>query len=332
MTAALFSDRIPPSFRLTRIAHQVRAHARQISAFALLSFVVCHLLSHTFLIVSIPLADEALGVLMKFWWSHTGTLVLAAALAVHLLNALWAIFIRRYLRMPFWEWAQIGLGLLIPPMIMMHVVGTKISDTYLGTSSDYLSVLTRQWVTSPWIAGVQIIAVVVIWLHACIGLHFWLRTTRWYARVQPILAEIRLFCSRRWRSQVLSRAAAKQSSAPANNPEFVDTVTKNAHLTPETRARARANHQADVWRLSRTCRPSIRRAHHPRRVIPVPASPATDPRRGKDHGIAAGRHRPGNAPRQRNSPRLRVRRTWALHDLPYSGCQRAGHPARASRP
>jgi adenylate cyclase len=175
---------------------------------------------------------------MMFWWSATGTFVLAAVLAVHLLNALWAIFIRRYLRMPFWEWAQLGLGLLIPPMIMMHVIGTKISDTYLGTSNDYLSVLTRQWVMSPWIAGVQIAAVVVIWLHACIGLHFWLRTTRWYANVRPILAGAALLLPALaiagfvgGGSQTIRRAN--------NNPEFVETVIKQSHLTSENRERGR---------------------------------------------------------------------------------------------
>ena len=52
---------------------------------------------------------------MKFWWSHTGTLVLAAALAVHLLNALWSIFIRRYLRMPPGNGRKSGLDYLSRP-------------------------------------------------------------------------------------------------------------------------------------------------------------------------------------------------------------------------
>ena len=219
-----------------RVGHQVRAHARQTSALILLAFVICHLLAHTFLIVSLSAADEALGVLMKFWWSHTGTLVLAAALAVHLLNALWSIFIRRYLRMPPWEWAQVALGLLIPPLIMMHVIGTKISDMYLGTSSDYLSVLTRQWVVSPWIAALQIVAVVVIWLHACIGLHFWWRTTRWYASVQPFLGGAALLLP----ALAIAGFVAGGSEAirrASTNPDFIDGVVRNAHVTAETRER-----------------------------------------------------------------------------------------------
>ena len=105
--------------RLVAIARLLRARARLISALVLLSFVLCHLVSHMFLIVSLPAAEQALDILMTFWWSETGTYVLAAALAVHALNALWAIYIRRYLRMPVWELAQLALGLSIPPLLML---------------------------------------------------------------------------------------------------------------------------------------------------------------------------------------------------------------------
>jgi adenylate cyclase len=121
-------------------------------------------------------------------------------------------------------------------MIMMHVIGTKISDTYLGTASDYLSVLTRQWVMSPWIAAVQISAVVVIWLHACIGLHFWLRTTRWYAGLRPALAGAALLLP----ALAVAGFVAGGSEAirrAGNNPEFVETVVKQSHLTSENRER-----------------------------------------------------------------------------------------------
>ena len=112
-------------------------------------------------------------------------------------------------------------------MIMMHVIGTKISDTYLGTSSDYLSVLTRQWVVSPWIAALQIIAVVVIWLHACIGLHFWLADHPMVCSVQPF-----------WRGGAFAPGLGdrricrgRQRSDPARQqqPDFVDASFENAH-------------------------------------------------------------------------------------------------------
>ena len=132
--------------RLVGVARIVRARVRLISGLVLLSFVLCHLVSHIFLIVSLPVAEKVLGTLMKFWWTDTGTYVLATALAIHVLNALWSIYIRRYLRLPVWELAQLGLGLSIPPLLILHIVGTKISDHFLGTSNDYHSVLAVHWI------------------------------------------------------------------------------------------------------------------------------------------------------------------------------------------
>ena len=81
--------------RLVGIARLVRARARLVSGLVLLSFVLCHLVSHIFLIVSPPVAEKILGELMMFWWTDTGTYVLATALTIHVLNALWSIYIRR---------------------------------------------------------------------------------------------------------------------------------------------------------------------------------------------------------------------------------------------
>jgi adenylate cyclase len=210
---------------------QMRARARLISALILLSFVVCHLTSHVFLIVSIPAAGEALQVLMTPWWSQAGSWVLAAALAVHFLNALWAIFIRRYLRMPHWEWAQLLLGLSIPPLIMLHVIGTKISDQYLGTVSDYTAVLVRQWVIWPHLAALQFAGVLTIWIHACIGLHFWLRTKRWYPTWLPVLAGFAVVLPALALAGYVAGGSAVIREAQAAG--FVEDVLNGAHSSAE---------------------------------------------------------------------------------------------------
>jgi hypothetical protein len=69
-------------------------------------------------------AEQVLDRLMRFWRTETGTYVLATALAVHVLNALWSIYIRRYLRLSLWELAQLSLGLSIPPLFILHVTST----------------------------------------------------------------------------------------------------------------------------------------------------------------------------------------------------------------
>ena len=165
----------------------VRARARLVSGLVLLSFVLSHFAAHIVLIVSVPLAEDVLGHLMWFWQTAAGTFLLATALTVHVLNALWSIYIRRYLRMPAWELAQLCLGLSIPPLIMLHVAATKIADQFFDTSSDYHFVLMAQWLGSGARGILQMAAVLALWVHACIGLHFWLRTKRCYPAWRPFL-------------------------------------------------------------------------------------------------------------------------------------------------
>jgi adenylate cyclase len=230
---------VPPNrgAQVVAIARLIRARARLISALILLAFVLCHLTSHMFLIVSLPAAEQALDTLMSFWWTETGTYVLAAALAVHALNALWAIYIRRYLRMPVWELAQLALGISIPPLFMLHALGTKISDRYLDTASDYYSVLTAHWVMSPWLIYLQFVAVLTLWVHACIGLHFWLRTKAWYPAWLPVLGTLAVLIP----SLALAGyvAGGNQIAREARNPDFVAAVESNARETPEKLAQRR---------------------------------------------------------------------------------------------
>jgi len=237
MTLTPSSNRVaaPQSARAARLvafARLIRARARLISALVLLSFGLCHLASHITLIVSVPLAEQVLGSLMSFWRTELGTYLLATALAVHVLNALWSIYIRRYLRLPVWELAQLSLGLSMPPLLMLHVVSTKISDRFLGTVSDYHSVLTNQWVVTPGLVYLQFAAVITLWVHACIGLHFWLRTKRWYPAWRPILGTLGVLIPSLALAGYIS--GGNQILREVQNPGVLASIRENAHQTPET--------------------------------------------------------------------------------------------------
>jgi adenylate cyclase len=226
---------------LAAAARLVRARARLLSALVLLSFVLCHLASHITLIVSVPFAQQALDVLMWFWRTEIGTYALAAAFAVHVLNALWSTYIRRYLRLPAWELAQLCLGLAIPPLLMLHVVSTKISDRFLGTASDYHSVLTLQWVVTPWLVYLQFAALLTLWVHACVGLHFWLRTKRWYPAWLPMLGTLSVLIPSLALAGYIS--GGNQILREAQNPGVVASIQASAHETPEA--------IAQIWHLLR---------------------------------------------------------------------------------
>src|SRR5208282_1188589 len=165
---------------------QWRGTLRLASALVMLAFVVCHLTAHCLLLVSFDDAEAARNFLMYPWRTYIGTAVLITAFLVHYSNALWSIYVRRSLRLTRWEWAQLSLGLCIPLLLTFHVVATRIAESVLDVTSYYNTVFIVQWLMFPWLGAVQMLAVITVWTHACIGIHYWLRTKPWYADWRPL--------------------------------------------------------------------------------------------------------------------------------------------------
>ena len=212
----------------------LRNHLRLVSGLVLLAFVLSHLTAHSFLLVSIERADAALDTLMHPWRSVIGTAILVSALLTHYLNALWSIYVRRYLRLSRWEWWQLGLGLCIPLLLMLHVTSTRIAEGLLGVSSHYSSVLIVQWQLSPWLGVLQVAAVLSVWIHACIGVHFWLRTKAWYTRWRALLVGVGLLLPTLAISGYVT--AGNQVLRAAVNPNYVELSLEHSNLTDQKRA------------------------------------------------------------------------------------------------
>ena len=210
-----------------------RARLRLISALIMLAFVICHLTAHWFLLVSVDTAAPVLTALMYPWRTGIGTAILVAAFVVHYCNALWSIYIRRSLRLNRWELTQLGLGLCIPILLMVHVVGTRIADSALGVSPSYTNVFIGQWLHRPWLAAVQMTALLAVWIHACIGIHYWLRTKRWYPTWRPALFIYGLLLPTLALAGYIS-GGNQILRAADDDPDFVKTAAQEAHVTPQT--------------------------------------------------------------------------------------------------
>ena len=210
-----------------------RARLRLTSALVMLAFVICHLTAHWFLLVSVDKAEPVLTVLMYPWRTRAGTAILVTAFVVHYCNALWSIYIRRSLRLNRWELTQLGLGLCIPILLMFHVVGTRIAESTLGVDAYYNTVLVGQWLHRPWLAAVQMIALLAVWVHACIGIHYWLRTKRWYPTWRPALFIYGLLLPTLALAGYVS-GGNQILRAADDDPDFVKTAAREAHVTPQT--------------------------------------------------------------------------------------------------
>jgi adenylate cyclase len=209
-----------------------RARLRLISALIMLAFVICHLTAHWFLLVSVDDAAPVLTVLMYPWRTGIGTAILITAFVIHYCNALWSIYVRRSLRLNRWELTQLGLGLCIPILLMLHVVGTRIAESALGVTPSYNNVFIGQWLHRPWLAAVQMTALLAVWIHACIGIHYWLRTKRWYPAWRPALFIYGLLLPTLALAGYISGGNQVLREAD-DDPDFVRTAAQEAHVTPQ---------------------------------------------------------------------------------------------------
>ena len=156
---------------------------RLAAAFVLLTYLILHFSNHALGLISLDAMETGRRWFLAIWRNPLGTLALYGAITVHGVLALWLLYQRRSLRMPSWEAAQYGLGLVLPALLATHVVATRIAWWQVGTEDRYARVLLGYWVVAPERGIWQSITLTVAWIHACIGVHYWLRFRRWYPRV-----------------------------------------------------------------------------------------------------------------------------------------------------
>ena len=157
---------------------------RLITGLAIACFIVPHFLNHSLGVVSIDAMDRVRVLLAAWWRSPGGTVLLYGALLTHFALALVSLYRRTTLRMPPWEAAQLVLGLVVPPLLIAHIVGTRLSWFLLGHDIGYERIIGLLWSDS-YSALRQSALLVIVWTHFCFGMHYWLRLRRWYPAAQP---------------------------------------------------------------------------------------------------------------------------------------------------
>ena len=156
------------------------------SGLLIAAYVVLHLANHALGLISIEAMERVREWMQALWGTPVMLFLLYGSLVVHFGLALVVLYRRSTLRMPVWEAAQLGLGLLVVPLIAGHATGTRGSRELLGIDVDYPLVLGAIW-TDDFHLARQTVLLLVVWLHVVVGLHFWLRLRSWYARALPYL-------------------------------------------------------------------------------------------------------------------------------------------------
>ena len=169
-----------PSVRRVRLA----------SGLVLFTYVTTHLTNHALGLVSLEAMEAGRVYFIALWRNPLVSLVLYGAWVTHVSLAFYALYQRRTLRMPLWEAAQLGLGLVIPPLLVSHIVGTRLTWQLYGVEDAYSRVALALWALEPELGRRQMLIVAVAWLHAMIGLHSIVKLRAWYARAAPWLLGI----------------------------------------------------------------------------------------------------------------------------------------------
>ena len=169
---------------------RIIAVTRLATGLILFFYVLTHNLNHALGLISLNAMEAGRAVFLGFWRPLELVLLLAAVL--HLSIGLRALYRRKSLRMPFLEATQLALGLAAPPLLLLHILGTSVAHALYGVEDRYAYVLWVIWLVSPGLGVLQSLAVVVTWIHGCIGLNYWLRVKAWFPPWRPFLGALAL--------------------------------------------------------------------------------------------------------------------------------------------
>ncbi len=167
--------------------HAAIPRLRLASGLVLFVYAALHLANHALGNISLGTMEAAETVFAAFWHSLPGTVLLYAALPLHVLLTIWHIMRRNTWRMSVRQAVQLVLGLSIPYLIATHIMATRGAYTEFDINPDYRHVLSLLWPES---SVSQSLLLLFVWGHGCIGVERWLRTKPWQIRLRPWLGAI----------------------------------------------------------------------------------------------------------------------------------------------
>ena len=164
--------------------HILAQQVRLWSGLILLGFCLTHFLGHALGNISYASMNWSQSIRWAIWQSTLGTAALYGALIIHGILALTKTLSRRTFKLPWSEWVQLSLGLAIPYFLISHIMFTRVGEEALNVSATYRHVISSMW-TDAIIS--QTVLLLIVWVHAMIGLHIWLRHRKWYRVAAPWL-------------------------------------------------------------------------------------------------------------------------------------------------
>jgi adenylate cyclase len=154
-------------------------------------YATMHLLNQAFGIRSVEAMDMASLVLFDPWQSVPGRVLLYGSMSIHAALGLRALYRRRHLRLPPVDAVQLILGLAIPAVLFAHAGSIAYLKSVYGARVGFDKIIYALWVANPQIGlPRQLLLILAVWIHGCLGVRAWLRAKQWYARHVPVLMSL----------------------------------------------------------------------------------------------------------------------------------------------
>ena len=202
---------------------------RIVTGLVLFTYLTTHLLNHSLGLISLDTMEAGRAWFLALWRNPLGTSIFYGSLLTHFSLALYAIYQRRHLRMPFWEALQLTLGLCIPLLLATHFVGTRMAYEWYGIEDMYAKTVLSLWRQNPINGLRQASLVLIAWTHGCIGLYFWLRLRPWYPRYAAALYALGLLLPV-FALLGFVQAGREVDYLIARNPEWIEQLYQRTNV------------------------------------------------------------------------------------------------------
>lgn len=200
---------------------------RLVTGLVLLAFVTGHLGNLMLGMHSLAAMEAWRPVLMGPWRSGVGISLLAGAALVHIALGLYAVSARRSLAMSRTDVVQLCLGLATPPLLLNHAVvmhmAGEVTPNFDATFGQMLAVY---WSFSPRYAFQQLFVVMIVWIHAAVGLYSWLVLKPVWRRIGGLVLPV-LFAVPILALIGFAEAGKEVLGKLANDPAWRSHITDN---------------------------------------------------------------------------------------------------------
>ena len=163
----------------------IATRLRIASGLVLFTYALLHFLNIGLGLFSSDLMHAAQDARQIVTRSVLGSALIYGAFLTHMALVLVKLALRGTLRMPMWEATQVTIGLMIPVLLIAHLVHTRAAHEIFDVNDEmgYISLILYNTLDG-W---KQSALLLLVWVHGCVGLHFWLRGKRWWRSNMSVL-------------------------------------------------------------------------------------------------------------------------------------------------